>query len=89
MPYPGLGIEGWKQKSIINELLTRRYQLKTDTFDVDKNQSSRVRSRLSTDLTRLTTEVEQVKPEIDPQVTELLAHIEEKTEKRRLPKKSK
>ena len=63
--------------------------MKTDVFDADKNQSSRVSSRFSTDLTRLTSEVEQVKPEIDPQITELLADMQEKTKKRSLPKKSK
>jgi len=63
--------------------------MKTDVFDADKNQSSRVSSRLSTDLTRLTSESQQVKTEIDPQVTELLADMQEKTKKRSLPKKSK
>jgi len=62
--------------------------MKTDVFDADKNQSSRVTSRFGIGLTRLTSEAEQVKPEIDPQVTELLAHVQEMAKKRRLPKKS-
>ena len=63
--------------------------MKTDVFDADKNQSSRVSSIFSTDLPRLTSEAEQVKAEIDLQVTEILADVQEKAKKRGLPKKSK
>lgn len=61
--------------------------MKTDVFDADKNQSSRVSSRFSVDLPRLTSEAEQVKAELDPQVSELFADMQEKAKKISLPKK--